>query len=132
MHVYNHLKPPLGIEKEEGKSNQGPPSHHLLSHHHRHQKKRCRHIQGALPENSNPPSLPSHSLNHEPLSHLLAIRRNIRLNQHPRELFEFFRTPYFLCQERQRYNVEELVIELMRLGQVFLLHLVAYLTVFAV
>ena len=53
-------------------------------------------------------------------------------DEHLAELLELLWTPYLLSEEGKLYDVEELVVELVRLLEIFLLHLVSYLTVFAV
>ena len=53
-------------------------------------------------------------------------------DEHLAKLLELLRTPYLLREEWKLNDVEELVVELVRLLQVLLLHLVPYLTMLAV
>ena len=53
-------------------------------------------------------------------------------DEHLAELLELLRAPDLFREEGKLHGMEELVVELVRLLEIFLLHLVSYLTVFAV
>ena len=59
-------------------------------------------------------------------------RRYVRLHKHLAELLQFLRPADLLREQRQLYDVEELVVELVCLVEVLLLHVVPHATVFAV
>ena len=58
--------------------------------------------------------------------------RRVRSDEHLAEVLEFCRATDLLGKERELYDVEKFIVELVRLFEVLLLHLVSYLTVFAV
>ena len=54
------------------------------------------------------------------------------MNEHVAKVLQFLRSTDFLCEQRKLDDMEEFVVEFVSLVQIFLLHLVANITMFAV
>lgn len=60
------------------------------------------------------------------------LRWHVRLNKHLAELPQLLRATDFLSEQRKLDDVEEFVVKFMCFAQIFLLHLVTHVAVFAV
>jgi len=54
------------------------------------------------------------------------------LDEHLAKVFQFLGSTNLLCEQRELDDVEEFVVEFVSFVQIFLLHFVANITVFAV
>lgn len=78
-----------------------------------------------------PAARPSNSTNTKDKVRSVEVRK-IRLHEHLAKLFELLRTPDFLGEQGELYDMEKLVVELMGFSEIFLLHLLTHFAMLAV
>ena len=61
-----------------------------------------------------------------------SLRWNVRFNKHLTKLFELFWASNFFCEKRELNDVEKFIIKFVSFRKIFLLHLLANTTMFAI